>query len=234
MVMFFVFLDDINREEVHILTNFKGRSKGTAFVTLKDAKSVDDVVEKLNGKVLDGRYLEIQRAKPLSELPPKPRIIYRSYPAPYRRAPFGFRGGRGGRYHPRNAAAAELAHPHPAPHPAPETSRPPRHQKGEPNPNRTLSQFTVAVLNLPFVAKEQDMSDIFDGFEILNPKICRNRAGMSKGTAFVTLASHEEQKRAIESVNLSQVEGRQIRVVEAYLLPEELEEEQRILKENQK
>jgi len=215
-------------EEVHILTNFKGRSKGTAFVTLKDAKSVDDVVEKLNGKVLDGRYLEIQRAKPLSELPPKPRIIYRPYPAPYRRAPFGFRGGRG-RYHPRNVAAAEFSHPHPAPE-----TRPPRHQKGEPNPNRTLSEYTVAVLNLPFVAKEQDMSDIFDGFEILNPKICRNRAGMSKGTAFVTLASHEEQKRAIESVNLSQVEGRQIRVVEAYLLPEELEEEKRILKEHQK
>jgi len=69
-------------QDVHILVGFNNRSKGAAFVSLKDPSQVDEVVEKLNGKPLDGRFLEIQRAKPISELPPKPRIIYRPYPAP--------------------------------------------------------------------------------------------------------------------------------------------------------
>jgi len=248
-------------QEVHILTNFKGRSKGTAFVTLKDPSLVDKVVEELNGKNFEGRFLEIQRAKPYSELPQKTRIKYIPVPTPsYRFGPPPFYR------HP--PPPPRYPHPHPramtgyvpASRPAESRyesrydtrydsrydtrydsrydtrydSRFVRHQKNDLNPNRTVSKYTVAVLNLPFVAKEHDMADIFDDFEILNPKICKNRAGMSKGIGFVTFTSHEEQERAISTVNMSQVEGRQIHVVEAYLLPEELEEEQRILKENKK
>jgi len=75
------------------------------------------------------------------------------------------------------------------------------------------------------------MRDIFEDFVILNPKICRNRAGLSKGTAFVTLTSHEEQQRAIETIDTVQVEGRSIHVVEAFLLPDELEAEKRAIAE---
>jgi len=212
-------------QDVHILVGFNNRSKGAAFVSLKDPSQVDEVVEKLNGKPLDGRFLEIQRAKPISELPPKPRIIYRPYPAP--------------RYRPRYPPPSSYYRPSyhrreyraPAPAPAPAPAARKTHQKSEPNPERTQSEFTVAVLNLPFVAKEDDMRDIFEDFVILNPKICRNRAGLSKGTAFVTLTSHEEQQRAIETIDTVQVEGRSIHVVEAFLLPDELEAEKRAIAE---
>ena len=109
-------------EDVRILVSYNShRSKGSAFVTLKDANQIDEVVEKLNGKPLDGRYLEIQRAKPLSELPPRPRIIYAPYPGPYRGrySPFYRRGGgrfasRGGagratEYRPKRDTAAPSA-----------------------------------------------------------------------------------------------------------------------------
>jgi len=211
-------------KDVHILVGFNNRSKGAAFVSLEDPSKVDEVVEKLNGKPLEGRFLEIQRAKPVSELPPKPRVVYRPYPTRYRRypppPPANFYRPRFHKRGPAPAAAAAAA-----------TSKK-THAKPEPNPDRTLSELTVAVLNLPFVAKENDMADIFEGFVILNPRICRTRAGLSKGTAFVTLTSHEEQQRAIEVIDSVQVEGRQIHVVEAYLLPDELEVEKRVVEEH--
>jgi len=85
----------------------------------------------------------------------------------------------------------------------------------------------VAVLNLPFVAKEEDMGDIFEGFTIVNAKIARTVSGLSKGFALVTFPTHEEQQRAIKAANLNLVEDRRIHVVEAFLLPEELEEEKK-------
>jgi len=206
-------------DDVHILTTYNGRSKGAAFVTLKDEDKVDEVIEKLNTKPLDGRYLEIQRAKPASELP-KTRIVYRYPPGfrPYSRQPF-YRQ----RFHPRGPGYV-------APPPAP---RAPVDRKKGPNPDRKMSDLTVAVTNLPFVAKEKDMEDIFEGFTILNPKICKTRSGLSKGTAFVTLTSHAEQQRAIEACDSVEVEGRRIHVVEAYLLPEEFEAEKRAVEEAQ-
>jgi len=242
-------------QDVHILVGFKNRSKGSAFVTLKNPNLVNEVVEKLNGKPLDGRFLEIQRAKPLSELPPRPRIIYRNYPPryqqryqPYFRGPRQqYRPRRTEQYRPRDRQdyrrdRQDYRRPPPAQEfaPAPastvtvEEPRAGKSRKGEPNPNRKASEFTVAVLNLPFVAKEADMNDIFEGYNILNPRVCRTRRGLSKGTAFVTFPTHEEQMRAIENVSGSSVEGRQIRIVAAYLLPEEIEEEKRIIKDSKK
>jgi len=199
--------------DVHILMTYNNRSKGSAFVRLVDPGRIDEVVEKLNGKPLDGRYLEISRAKPFSELPPR-----RSAP-PYRRRYGG--GGFRPRYAPRPVAAAEV----------PPTSR---RAKREPNPDRTKSEYTVAVLNLPFVAKEVDMNDLFDGFDIADAKISRAPNGMSRGIAFVTFMSHEDQQRAIQTANLNLVENRKIRVVEAFLLPEDLEEETKKIEEAKK
>jgi len=219
-------------DQVNILhKGFSGRSKGIAFVTLKDPSKIDEVCEKLNNKLLEGRYLEISRAKPASELPPKTRVVYRPYPhrggfRGYRGGFRGYRGYRGYRGPARDGGA-----------PQEERQRSPvsrRNRQKEHNPNRTLSELTVAVLNLPYIAKENDMKDIFDGFEILNPRICLTRSGLSKGSGFVTLISHEEQQRAIETIDSVEVEGRKIRVVEAYLLPEELEAEKQAIEARNK
>jgi len=195
-------------DRVHILTGFRNRSKGSAFVHLTDPNQIDEVVEKLNGKPLEGRYLEISRAKPFSELPPSRRRFN-----PYR---------------PR------YAYP---PRPYMRTRRPPppapayQSRKRDINPSRTKSEYTVAVLNLPYVASEEDMDDIFEDFDIVDAKISRTTDGVSKGVAFVTFISHEEQQRAIRTANFNIVENRKIHVVEAYLLPEELEEEKNNLAE---
>jgi len=216
-------------DQVNIVHDkFTGRSKGIAFVTLKDPSKIDEVCEALNNKPLESRYLEISRAKPASELPPKTRV-YRNYPprggyrGGFRGGYRGYRGGFRGRYRGPARDFKESGE---------NKSRKPR-QKG-PNPNRTASEHTVAVLNLPYIVGEKDMEQIFEDFDIINPRICLNRAGKSTGCGFVTFSSHEEQQRAIESVTSVEVEGRKISVVEAYLLPEELEAEKRAIEEHNK
>jgi len=188
--------------DVHILMTYNNRSKGSAFVRLEDPSQIDEVVAKLNGKALEGRYLEISRAKPFSELPARRRFNQYSrrphYPFP-----------------PRHFSARPA----------------PAHVKREINPARTKSELTVVVLNLPFFAKEDDMADIFEGFEIVESKISRTPSGKSRGIAFVTFMNHEEQQRAIQTAHLNLVEKRRIRVVEAFLLPEELEEEKKSVEE---
>jgi len=189
--------------DVHILMTYNNRSKGSAFVRLEDPSLIDEVCQKLNGKPLDGRYLEISRAKPFSEVPRRQgsfRPSSRRYGAP------------------------------------PRSSRPPyaSRRKREHNPDRSKSDLTVAVLNLPWIAKEEDMNDVFQDFDIVSAKICRNKAGLSKGIAFVTFATHEDQQRALKDVNKNIVEGREIHVVEAFLLPEELEEEAKNVEEAEK
>jgi len=183
--------------DVHILMTYNNRSKGSAFVRLVDPSRIDEVCEKLNGKPLDGRYLEISRAKPYSELPQ--------------------RRNRGGYRPPRHFGRDRPSF----------VSR----RKRDPNPDRKKSELTVAVKNLPFVAKEDDMNDIFDDFEVVDSKISRNADGRSKGVAFVTFLNHEEQQRAIRTADLNIVESRKIHVVEAYLLPEEFEEEAKKVEE---
>lgn len=216
-------------KDVHILMTYNNRSKGSAFVHLEDPSRIDEVVEKLNGKPLEGRFLEVARAKPFSELPPaNGRRHFAYYYPPYPPHPprhYSY-------YPPRRPYVRRFPNPPPAPVPAePEEYH---RRKREPNPERTQSQLTVAVLNLPYVAKEDDMSDIFEGFTIVNPKISRNPSGMSKGVAFVTFLTHEDQQRAIATVNSNIVENRKIHVVEAFLLPEDLEEERKSVEEAKK
>jgi len=215
-------------EDVHILMAY-GRSKGMALVTLKDPSRVDEVVEKLNGKQLDGRFLDVSRAKPFSELPPPRR--FNQYPRHFQ--PYPPRRFPG--YYPPHRRPFFPRGPQPVKAAATAASEPPaqsfRRQKREPNPDRVKSEFTVAVLNLPFVAKEEDMNDIFEGFTVISSKVSRHPNGQSKGIAFVTFGTHEDQQQAIQSANLNIVEGRKIRVVEAFLLPEDLEEESKTIAE---
>jgi len=213
-------------EDVHILMAYN-RSKGMALVTLKDPNQVDEVVEKLNGKTLDGRFLDVSRAKPFSELPPRhfsqyPPRRFVAYPP---RRPFNH-------YYPPPPRRPFYPRSQPVAKPAPEQpSQSFRHIKRDPNPDRTKSEFTVAVLNLPFVAKEEDMNDIFEDFTVVSCKVSRHPNGQSKGVAFVTFPTHEDQQHAIQATNLNIVEGRKIRVVEAFLLPEDLEEESKSIAE---
>ena len=75
-------------DKVSVMTDRDtGRSRGFAFVEMKDSDEADKAVAALNGTELEGRILKVNEAKPKSE---RPRNSGQ---------PFGGRGsgGRGGR-----------------------------------------------------------------------------------------------------------------------------------------
>jgi RNA recognition motif-containing protein len=77
-----------------------------------------------------------------------------------------------------------------------------------------ISDVEVAVLHLPAVVEEDDVKQIFDGFEIKKIELPKARTNAKFRHAFVTLASHEAQEKAIRDVNGTTVEESTI-VVEA-------------------
>lgn len=99
----------------------------------------------------------------------------------------------------------------------------------EGNPDRVESALTVIVQNLPYVADDQDMYDIFDGLNVVEAKVFKLKDGRSRGFAFVTFASHEEQMSAINDVDSTVVEGRTIHVSPALLFPSQLEHEKSVV-----
>lgn len=55
-------------ENVRILTQDDGRSKGFGFVTFSNARvNIPQIIDKMNGKELDGRKLTVQQAKGTSK-----------------------------------------------------------------------------------------------------------------------------------------------------------------------
>jgi RNA recognition motif-containing protein len=47
-----------------IIDNFSGRSKGFGFVEMPDNSEADQAIKALNGKVLNGRSIKVNQAKP--------------------------------------------------------------------------------------------------------------------------------------------------------------------------
>jgi len=71
--------------------------------------------------------------------------------------------------------------------------------------------------NLPYTVKEDDLKDLFseagtvDSAVIINDKF----SGRSKGFGFVEMSSEEDAKKAIETFDGKEMEGRKIVVNEA-------------------
>ena len=55
-------------EEAVIITDkMTGKSKGFAFVTMKNAEDAEKAIQEMNGKELDGRSLTVNKARPKRE-----------------------------------------------------------------------------------------------------------------------------------------------------------------------
>jgi len=71
--------------------------------------------------------------------------------------------------------------------------------------------------NLPYSANQQTLQDTFSKcgtVESINV-ICDRDTGQSKGFAFVEMSSNAEAEKAIQEINGSKLEGREIKVNKA-------------------
>lgn len=72
--------------------------------------------------------------------------------------------------------------------------------------------MNIFVGSLPFSISEADLQGIFEEFgDVTSTKIIIDRVtGRSKGYGFIEMTNDEEAKKAIEELNGSEVEGREI------------------------
>ena len=77
--------------------------------------------------------------------------------------------------------------------------------------------MNIYVGNLPFTITEDELKNMFSEFgEIARANIINDRySGQSKGFGFVEMTSQEEAGKAINALNNSDVQGRNIKVSEA-------------------
>lgn len=94
---------------------------------------------------------------------------------------------------------------------APRQPRAPRTSAPRTKIPAPTSGSALHVGNLPFAATADDLKNIFDGFTLKSSTIAM-RDGRSKGFGFVEFNSQEEAKKAMESVEGTQVEGRIIKL----------------------
>ena len=77
--------------------------------------------------------------------------------------------------------------------------------------------MNIYVGNLPYQLTEEELKETFEEFgEVESAKIIMDKySGRSKGFGFVEMPNDEEAKQAIESMNDSDLKGRNIRVNQA-------------------
>ena len=74
--------------------------------------------------------------------------------------------------------------------------------------------MNIYVGNLPFEAKEDDLRKVFEAYgEVESVNIIKDRfSGKSRGFAFVEMPAEDEAKAAIEAIDGSYLNGREIKV----------------------
>ena len=75
----------------------------------------------------------------------------------------------------------------------------------------------IYVGNLPFSVTEKELKELFGPFgEITEAVMISDKfSGRSKGFGFVTFATDESAKKAVDEMNSKDIEGREIKVSEA-------------------
>ena len=77
--------------------------------------------------------------------------------------------------------------------------------------------MNIYVGNLPYRITDRELRDLFEPFgEVSSASVIIDKfSGQSKGFGFVEMPSKDDALKAIEQLNESQVEGRNLRVNEA-------------------
>jgi RNA recognition motif-containing protein len=82
------------------------------------------------------------------------------------------------------------------------------------------SKTTVFVANLPFVVDDEGLLQIFEGCNVKEAHVVRRINGRSKGYGFVEFHNEQEQLHAIQTVDRTEVESRELTVRPALAKPE--------------
>jgi len=185
------------------------RSLGYGFVAFASSADRDAAVEKCHKKELEGREINVEAAKPKSELPPKehkPRL---------RRGP---RKPRKQENEPKQRetedgvivshadSSGEKAKPKRKPRRKPRTdgdepAQPQRFRRERRVPTGPPSKTTVFLANLPFALDDAGLRTMFEDYKVKNATVVvRKITGRSKGFGFLELAEEAEQKRLLDDI----------------------------------
>lgn len=195
------------------------RSLGYGFVAFNSPEDCQSAVDKLHKKDLGGREINVELAKPKSELVAARKERRSSVP---RRGFRRFRGSGRPRFARKKndddkpaaggADAAAEGEAKPADDAAGARKRKPRKKfkkpvdpdapKRLPRPKRVPtgepSKTTIFVANLPFSLDDEGLRAVFKDFNVKSAKVILRRAsGRSKGFGFVELEDEAEQQKVL-------------------------------------
>eukprot|EP01135_Chromosphaera_perkinsii_P007303 Nk52_evm6s759 gene=Nk52_evmTU6s759 len=97
-------------------------------------------------------------------------------------------------------------------------------QKRDDTP-KVESPTSLFIANLPYSTTNESLAELFKDFNITGAHIVETRTGSSKGFGFAEFATTEDRTRAIEKLNKTELEGRELSMKPAFELPEKTEEE---------
>ncbi|KAJ2687824.1 hypothetical protein IWW39_002638 [Coemansia spiralis] len=193
-------------KEARIITRGP-RSLGYGFVAFADEATVSKAVEMKNQAELEGRKINVESARPMSEGTQEARPAKTSTRRRPNRRASGKDRSKARVDAPQDASdssqqqaqgeTAEDAKP------AARRSQARRGPKKAEQPivkeERTPSETVVFVGNLPFSTSDEELSKLFAGFSISSAHVVvGQKNSRPKGFGFVTFASHEEQTKAVE------------------------------------
>ncbi|KAJ2866793.1 hypothetical protein GGH94_001269 [Coemansia aciculifera] len=191
-------------KEARIITRGP-RSLGYGFVAFADDATVNKAVEMKNQAELEGRKINVESARPMTEgaleaRPAKPSTRRRRAPAKDRSkaridAP---QDGSDSSQKQVKVEASEDVKPSVRRQQQPRKS-PRKVEQPIIKEERTPSETVVFVGNLPFSTTDEELCNLFSGFSISSAHVVvGQKNSRPKGFGFVTFASHEDQTKAVE------------------------------------
>merc|ERR1712000_655101 len=230
------------------------RPVGYAFVDLSTPTEAERAIEELSGKEILERKVSVQLARKPEPAGEKTEAAEGAGSEGTRRRASGRgrgrgrgrngRGARGARGEGEDAKEGEATEAAPANAEASAATQEKGNQQRQrrergPPADGIPSRTKVMVANLPYDLTEEKLIELFKDYQPSSAKIAlrpiprfmvkklqaRGEARKGRGFGFVTLASEELQKKAVEEMNAKEIEGREIAVKVAIDSPDKTDEE---------
>lgn len=205
----------VGEPKVQLITRF-GKSKGFGFVAFASQEQVDQAVQKFHGYDMDGRELNVEQARPMVEHPPR---------EPRQRTPREPREPKDREPKEREPklrkerAPREPREPRDDKEPREKRERKPRPERAERSDE--LSETMMFVGNLPFQVTSEDLTEMFQKYQVKSCRVVSGKFGRSKGFGFVDFQNHQGQQTALADFADAVVNDRTLVVKQAFVQQEQ-------------